>query len=74
MHVTREMSDELEVAFIASHFSETSNLEHLDIHTLRRILSYLSLRLEREDSLYRFVCTLIARDRSYCELLDLVTF
>lgn len=67
-------SDEEEVRFIATRFSEIKGLGNLDVHLLRRVLSHPSLRIESEDFLYNFIVERIREDESYAELLDCVIF
>ena len=63
-----------EVEFIAKNFSDVENLSALDIDQLRRILGHKSLRIQSEDSLYNFICQMIAKDESFSELLEFVNF
>ena len=65
--------DSREISFIASHFCEI-DVSDLDLNTLRRILCDVSLRLESEDWLYKFICSLIEKDESFIDLLEFVHF
>jgi hypothetical protein len=68
------VSDEDEIRFIASRFSEVESLSDLGVHNLRRVLAHPSLRIESEDSLYNFISSQIERDESFTELLEFIHF
>lgn len=62
------------IAFIAKHFNEIEDLCNLGVHDLRRVLSHPELRIESEDVLYRFICSMMEKDEAFSELLEFVKF
>jgi hypothetical protein len=64
------------IDFLASHFNEfdSSFLNNLSVSTLCRILSYQSLQLDHEDSLYTFIRSHLESHPTYIALLEFVRF
>jgi hypothetical protein len=61
------------LSFLAAHFSSVCTqpaIESLSLDVLSSVLSHIELRLENEDSLFRFIESLCSRNESYRDLIE----